>query len=630
MINFRVNSVLSHLQLLVLIALPLVASSQPKAEMKKIFARAEAYSLYEEYELANQLYILLDRPDNFNVKFKIGTCYLNIPGEKQKAIPYLEDAVRDASYDSKTALFREKRAPLDAYFFLAKAYMINNELNKAVNTLSRFSQLAGEIEKKGGMKNLEYIDQLIKACNLAMEFESKPLKFTRQNLGPYINQGAINENPAVSYDGNTLAYTEKRGLLNAIFYSKKNKDGWQPPSEFSPWMNAGTDISSCALNQDGTLLLIYKVDNYDGNIYSSEYIKGEWTPIKKLNGNINTKYYESHASLSADGRRLYFASNRPGGNGGLDIYVSEKDATGDWGPAVNMGKVINTAFNDDIPFITQDDSVLFFSSEGHNSMGGYDIFRSKRSDSGWEPPINLGYPINTTDDDIFFQPFNNGTNGYYSMTTGYKKKEIFYIGFDTTEEEAQEIPEIQPAPGIESSILSRNLVVSDLSDSDIDDSDILYYTVQVMALYNPVDISYFKNIPDIKVLYNETDLFYRYTTGQFDTREEAYAYREELIRSGYEEDLFIKKVSKIPGDRPVMTQKYFTIQLQVTRTPVNISTVFSDYKGVRETREADGLYHYLYGRYETYIEARNALNRIRAEGEFSDAFIREINVLVNK
>ena len=114
-------------------------------------------------------------------------------------------------------------------------------------------------------------------------------------------------------------------LVNAIFFSKKERGIWQPPIEITAELNAGEDCSSCSLNSDGTELFLYKTDNYDGAIYSSNYVNGAWTPIKKLNKNINTKFYESHASISADGKKLYFTSNREGGQGNLDIYVSEKD-----------------------------------------------------------------------------------------------------------------------------------------------------------------------------------------------------------------------------------------------------------------------------------------------------------------
>ncbi len=648
--NFRVKILSLIFLLLTLIVLPLRTSGQSSEEMKKIFAKAESYYLYEEYELANQLYIILDSPDNLNIKYKIGTCYLNIPGEKDKSVSYLEEAVKNAIYDAKTEQFKETKAPLDAYFSLGKAYMINNELEKGLNTLETFNKLARETKSQGGMSNLEFIDQQIQACKNAILFEANPIPFSKKSLGADFNLGSMNENPAVSFDGNTIVYTERRGIVNVIFFSKKERGVWQSPIEITAELNAGEDCSSCSLNSDGTELFLYKTDNYDGVIYSSNYENGAWTPIKKLNKNINTKFYESHASVSADGKRLYFTSNRDGGQGNLDIYVSEKDGTNDWGPAVNVGAAINTPFNEDTPFMTQNDSVLYFSSEGHNSMGGFDNFKSQKMGTVWKTPTNLGTPVNSPDDDKFFQPANNGLNAYYSITTDYKTKEIFYIGIgisdvkqlfeirgklslndttitfnedyaihlinkatgdtldvgypnkytgsysffvnsgslnlvytgknyytqsvDTTIFEDNPsvvinidislqrdttikivVPDpvvyekinLSLAPSVESidsSILITNMNVNDVGDKNINDSDILYYTVQVIALHNPVDVSYFKQINDMKVLYNDTDKFYRYTTGRYSTREEAYAGRLELIRKGYPEEIFIKKVSK--------------------------------------------------------------------------------------
>jgi len=650
MVNFRVKIFRLHLQLLTLFIISAAASAQSPGEMKSIFKQAESYYLYEEYELANQLYILLDTPDNMNIKYKIGVCYINIQGEKEKSIPYLEAAVKTASYDSKTQSFKELRAPLDAYFYLARAYMINNELEKGLSTLQTFSMLARETKTKGGMKNLEYIDQQIEACKNAIQFQEKPVAFIKKILGPEFSQGSINDNPAISYDGNTLVYTERRGNVNVIFFSKKDRGQWQPPVEITAEINAGEDCSTCSLNRDGTELFLYKTDNFDGALYSSKYVDGAWTPIKKLNKNINTKYYESHAALSFDGEKLYFTSNRAGGQGNLDIYVSEKDASGDWGLPVNLGTVINTPYNEDTPFITQNDSILYFSSEGHNSMGGYDNFKSQKIGSVFKTPSNLGFPINTSDDDKFFQPLNNGLNAYYTMTTGYKKKDIFYLGLgsnnadkvfeiqgkyslnDTTMAfddhysihlinstsgdtldvgfpnkytglysfyvfpgefkivyegygyisqtidtaifqdnktsglninvilnrdpsikslippdkvyEKINLKEIPTISNADTSTLIRNLNVNDVTDNEVRDSDVLYYTVQVIALYNPVDISYFKYIYDIEVMYNDVDKFYRYTTGRFATREEAYSLSLELKRKGYPDDIFIKKVSK--------------------------------------------------------------------------------------
>lgn len=647
-----VKILLFRLQLLTLIFFSVAASAQSSKELKNIFAQAESYFLYEEYELANPLYILLETPDNLNIKYKIGTCYLNIAGEKVKAIPYLEEAVKNASYDAKTESFTEKRAPLDAYFSLAKAYMINNELEKGLNTLQTFNNLSRGSEIKGAMKNLKFVDQQIQACKNAIKFEETPVEFSKKLLGGGFSQGSINENPAVSFDGNSIVYTERRGMVNAILYSRKERGIWQSPIDITDMIKAGEDCSSCSLNKDGSEFFLYKNDGYDGNIYSSTLVNGTWTPIKKLNKNINTKFYESHASISSDGNKLYFTSNRDGGAGSLDIYVSEKDAAGDWGPAVNLGNTINTPYNEDTPFITENDSVLYFSSEGHISMGGFDNFKSIRQGTAWKTPSNLGFPINTTDDDKFFQPLNGGKNAYYSITTDYKKKDIFFIGMGSTDVnqsyeimgkynladtiipfdkkysihlinkssddtidvgypnkytgrysfivtpgsyrltymgygyltqsrdtsvlldnpsltivmdvtmekdtsfiikpveappvvyEKINLKDIPVVASIDSSILIKNMKVNDVNDLNIKDSDVLYYTVQVMALYNPVDIRYFKRINDMKVMYSDGDKFYRYTTGRFKTREEATALRLELIRKGYPEEIFIKKVSK--------------------------------------------------------------------------------------
>ena len=645
--NKRIGLALS----LILFIIPFTANAQFFSEMRKIFVKAESFFLYEEYELANQLYLLLDTPENMNIKYKIGVCYLNIPGEKEKSIPYLEEAVKTANYNSKTKSFKENRAPLDAYFFLAKAYMINNDLEKALKTFVTFEDLISQIKSKKGMSNREFIEQQIKACDIAIKLKETPITFTKSLLSEQFSFGALNENPAVSFDGNSIVYTEIRGIVNTIFYSTRVNGVWQPPRDITAELNAGDDCSSSSLNYDGTELFLYKTDNYDGAIYSSTLVDGAWTPIKKLNKNINTKYYESHAAISADGQKLYFTSNREGGYGGLDIYVSEKNAAGDWGHAVNLGPTINTPYNEDTPFITEDGSALYFSSEGHASMGGYDIFKSRLAGSAWLTPENVGYPINSTDDDKFYQPANNGAAAYYSMTTDYKKRDIMYLEFDKIDGlrrfeingtyslsdtivpfdknyfiylvnsetgdtvdvgspnkftgyysfvvpagkytitygsayyfsntvdttimpnqtrsvitidvslepdpsrpkpegdfeletiNLQEIPEVAMS-SIESVLIITNINVSDVDENDVDADDLLYYTVQVIALYNPVDVSFFKYIDDIRIIYNPDDLFYRYTTGIFATIEEAYAWRDELLRRGYPDDIFVKIVTR--------------------------------------------------------------------------------------
>jgi len=628
----------------ILLTLSLLLSGQANSELRDIFTKAESHFLFEEYELANPLYLILnDIAGNANISYKIGNCYLHIPDEKTKAIPFLEEAVSNYSYDSKSQSFKEQRAPLDAFFSLAAAYRINNEFDKALETYSKITDLLPE---DGELENSDFIDQQINACRNAIKFIEEPTGLDKENLGPDINVGSINSNAVISGDGNTLVYTEQRGLENTIYEVRKERGMWNQPIDITAQLGNARDCKSSCLNHDGTVLYLYKTDNYDGNIYSSTYSNSSWSKIHKLNRNINTKFYESHASISRDGTRLYFTSNREGGEGHLDIYVSDLDPKGEWGEAKNLGSAINTPYNEDTPFISGNDSILFFSSEGHTNMGGYDLFESRLIGGIWKTPANMGHPLNTSDDDIFFQPVNNGGNGYYSFTAGYKEKHIHYVtlggreredrffeikglyalsdtilefdddyriilyskntmdtvdvaypnkstGFysffvkgdeykilyeglaylsdsvdlnlyedhptneeviDMTldpdpyyipesEEEVEllDFSQVQVVAAIDSSILVTDVIVQDVSDSDSTNLNVLYYTVQVMALHNPVDVSFFRNT-EVVVLYNSDDKFYRYTTGQFETKDEAYRKREHLIRLGYPEDIFVKTV----------------------------------------------------------------------------------------
>ena len=532
--------------IMLVVILPVIG--QKNSELKEIWKEAESHYLYGEYELANPLYLMLNdlRPGNYNIKYKIGNCYLNIFDEKPKAIPFLEEAVRSTSYNSKPGKIKEMRAPLDAYFSLGNAYRITNRLDSALNTYRFFQQL---ITESSEMQNQEFVNQQMQACNVASVQMKNPVNVLIQPLKEYINQGSVNDRPVLSYDGSTMAYTEKRGLESVVYVTRREGDSWATPVDITLEAGMGTDCHTTSLNSDGSELYLFKNDNYDGNIYVTRFVNGQWSQVERLNKNINTRFYESHAAISSDGKKLYFTSNREGGLGELDLWVSEKDVTGDWGIPSNLGNVVNTPYNEETPFISGDGNTLTFSSEGHGSMGGYDIFLSKLSSGLWTSPVNIGYPLSTTDDNIAFQPFSNGNFGFYSIMTGYKKKEIALVSFNPPTKEKRDTVTISFDPAdlpyltvVDSSLLITDLVVRDVRDSDAEiDPEVLYYTVQVMALYNPVDPAYFE-FAEISVFYNSQDRFYRYTTGRFDTKAEAYGEQARLLRLGYPDDIFVKKV----------------------------------------------------------------------------------------
>ncbi|MFO7755166.1 MAG: hypothetical protein R6V34_04180 [Bacteroidales bacterium] len=403
-----------------------ILNAQSRREIKDKFFEAESWMLFEEYQDALPLYLeLLELyPQNYNYRYRIGVCYLNIPGQKEKALPYLKEAVRHIDLKYREGKFREKNAPYDALFYLGAAYRITNQLDSAIETYRSFYE---------GMDHKTYDSTIVKlqiqACINAKKLMKTPLYLKQENMGEYINDTRSDVNPVVSADEKTMVFTRELAFYEGIFYSKKVDGLWSPPIQIQAELLID-DGYSTSLSPDGNELYIYRDDGYDGNIYVSNYENGRWSPAEKLNDNINTKYWESHACISGDGKRLFFTSNRKGGYGGLDIYVSEKDSVGEWGPANNLGPVINTPFNEETPFLSTNDDVLFFSSRGHFNMGGHDIFYSTKADSNsWSAPVNMGYPVNSTDDDLFFSPVGDGYLAYMAKfdSDGYGMEDIFRV-----------------------------------------------------------------------------------------------------------------------------------------------------------------------------------------------------------
>jgi tetratricopeptide (TPR) repeat protein len=407
------------------------AIPQSSGELRTNFYWAETYVLYEEYKEALPLYqtLIKVQPDNSNIKYRIGQCLLNIPGRKEEAISFLEAAVKDINPEYKAGKIKETKAPYDAYYYLANAYRINNQLEKAISTYEIFMK-----HLDPAVYDTSVVDLQIESCRNAMELMKRPLYIKKENLGSGINSQYAEINPVVSGDENIMVYNKSEPFQEALYFTRKVNGKWIKPVNIIPYLGLGFEDKNYAtsLSQDGRELYIYRAgDNFDGNIFMTRRLDNDtWTNLIKLNDNINTKYWESHATISHDGKKLYFTSNRKGTYGGLDIYVSEKDSTGDWGPAKNLGPVINTKYNEESPFLSKDDKTLFFSSRGHFNMGGYDIFYSTLLDNGqWSVPLNMGYPLNTTDDDVFFDPIRDGYHAYYALidSTGYGLTDIYLI-----------------------------------------------------------------------------------------------------------------------------------------------------------------------------------------------------------
>src|SRR5664279_3522865 len=401
--------------------------SQSKDELRNNFYDAESWILFEAYKDALPLYqqLLRKYPDNSNFKYRIGQCYMNIPGEKTKAVSYLEDAIKNINPKYKEGKFNETGAPYDALYYLANAYRINNQIDKALRAYELFRKnLNPEVY------DTTVVKLQIQSCRNAKELMRMPLFIKQKNLGNVINSSNNDFNPVISDKEDLLVFSRSQPFYDALLYSTKVNGVWTEPKNMNELLKVDRDLFPTSISKDGKDLYLYSSADYDGIIYTSQFENGKWSPIVKLNDNINTKYWESHATISHNNKKLYFTSNRKGTYGGLDIYVSTRDSTGDWGPAVNLGPTINTPYNEESPFLSQDDKTLFFSSRGHFNMGGYDIFYSTLLDNGeWSVPLNVGFPLNTTDDDVFFRPLNQGYEGYISkeLPGGFGKQDIYRV-----------------------------------------------------------------------------------------------------------------------------------------------------------------------------------------------------------
>jgi outer membrane protein OmpA-like peptidoglycan-associated protein/Tol biopolymer transport system component len=440
----RISSIMYFL----IFVLP-IAKAGNNEDLNKLYTKAEDYFNSEKYAQALPLYLTIESMnyETANINFKIGICYLFTPDQKSKAISYLLTASKNVSENAKENSLKEKKAPLTVYYYLAQAYHVNYQFDKAIANYEKFKTLI--VDDKEMTRN---VNRQIATCKNGKEFVSNPIKIGIKNLGPEINSKYADYSPVISADESTIIFTSRRegstgaktdengNLFEDIYIAQKTDSvRWGNAVNIGPPINTDGHEATIGLSVDGQKLFIYKDDKGDGNIYFSELTGKNWSAPVKMNENINTPAWEPSASFSADGDYLYFTSNREGGWGGRDIYRSKKLPNGQWAKAQNLGPDVNTSYDEDAPFIHPDGKTLYFSSTGHKGMGGFDIFYTVFSDSGsWSTPENMGYPINTTEDDIFFVTTPDNKRAYYSSTKagGYGEKDIYMLSMPEKKEKS--------------------------------------------------------------------------------------------------------------------------------------------------------------------------------------------------
>jgi outer membrane protein OmpA-like peptidoglycan-associated protein len=425
--------------ILILVCFLLGTSLFSQQSSKKILriASEEANGAYEEqeYEIALKNYLIMDSlsSDDPILSYRIGVC--------QRETFRFDEAISSFN-DTREFGYTHN----DLNLMVAKTYHLAHEFEKGEIEYQKYYDGLDSLELN--YKELqEECHRWIVQCQVGARLKETAFEITLQHLDTHINTPYAEYAPLISADESVLMYTSRKptaennkadlnGLYHEHIYSSRRIDEEWSHSYKIDRINKTSNDACVGLSPDGTHLILYRTNNIigeAGDLYISKLklVKGTvdstyWSVPRSLGTNINSTSWEPSASLSEDNQTLYFTSNRPGGYGGTDIYVSHK-VNGHWGKAINLGPSVNTKFDEDSPYINKD--VLYFSSKGHQGMGGYDLFMSVNFFDEWLEPINFGYPINSAKDDFHFVWNHNGTSGYFSSVRkdSYGKSDIYVV-----------------------------------------------------------------------------------------------------------------------------------------------------------------------------------------------------------
>lgn len=325
---------------------------------------------------------------------------------------FIDGKILRASLLGASGMLSKAESEFEAIIEMDKGYSprVLYELALTEKDLKKYEEAAHHFEEylnsaaKSKIRKKKAGKHLINS-RFAAEAIQNPVPFEPQNLGDNINSTTLEYLPSITADKERLVFTVRVGNQEDFYYSTKKDGAWQPRQPIETINTADNEGAQC-ISADGKLLVFTRCNPKAGrggcDLYFSNFEFGSWTTPQKIYGTVNSHAWEGQPSLSADGQMLYFASDRKGGYGKRDLWVSHRRPNGEWGDPINLGKEINTPDNDQCPFIHADSKTLYFCSEGHPGMGGIDLYFSKRDKGGkWAAPQNLGYPINT--------PANEGT-----------------------------------------------------------------------------------------------------------------------------------------------------------------------------------------------------------------------------
>lgn len=429
-----------------------LAQAGYKRPHNQMLDQAKAHLAAEEYAEAARIYKKLLPVDTafVEVYYEYGVCLANLPGQRDKSVPFLEKAQRGGH--------------TEAHYELALQRHRQQRFEEAVALLDRYKQLHYR-----AVKDAE-VDRRIAMANTARELVRVPIELEIRNMGALINSPQHDYCPLITADGNTLYFTSRREgtmgnlkdptgqWLEDIYVARRIDDVWTNAVNVGAPLNTNTHDATVGLAPDGSSMIVYHTsqDLVAGDLYETRQHAGKWQAPELMTAQINSKHHEPSASIAPGGDEIYFTSDRPGGYGGRDLYRIRRLPNGEWSLPLNLGPRINTPYDEDAPFIHSDGLTLFFSSKGHRTMGGYDIFKATLIDpdmNGWSEPENMGYPLNTVNDDIYFCLSEDGYTGFFSSERpgGLGMQDIYQVSF----------------PGSQLNYVVARGVVADASDEPV-------------------------------------------------------------------------------------------------------------------------------------------------------------------
>lgn len=409
-------------------------------KFKKKLKEADDFFGIDDFKNAEKIYLSIWPSDSLNEKINlnIAICKYKQKQFPEEILPYLLKA--------------EKSKLTDAQLYLGKVYHLACRFDEAVNYFNNYKAAP----EKSREYNNEEVNRFIEMCNRAKHEMEQPHKALIKNIGAAINTKYPEYVPLISADENILFFTSRRpgstggqtdvlGNYNEdVYVSYKENGTWSRPENIGFPVNTETHDACVSLSPDAQQMLIFRTsaDLSSGDLYSTYWNGKSWGEPVLLGAEINSTSKELSACTNNDNTMIIFTSDRPGGFGGKDLYRVVKLPNGKWSQPQNLGSKINTKYDEDAPFISPNEQFLYFSSNGLNTMGGYDIFKADfYVDISFGEPQNLGYPINSVGDDIFFVVSADKKHGYFSSLNedikdpNYLSDDIFLIDMRYSENE---------------------------------------------------------------------------------------------------------------------------------------------------------------------------------------------------